>query len=75
MLVKGATGVGLMPKTSRGWIQIGESRTRAKALAGYSRHLSAGSIDLNPAPRGLQLYNTGPVPRWAGYVQEKRWPM
>ena len=30
-----------------------ENPARAKALAGFSRHLSAGFTDLNPAPRGL----------------------
>ena len=34
-----------------------ENPTRAKALAGFSRHLSAGFTDLNPAPRGLLLYS------------------
>ena len=34
-----------------------ENPARAKALAGFSRHLSAGFTDLNPAPRGLSLYN------------------
>ena len=44
-----------MRKNPRGWIQIGESRTRG--VARFSRHLSAGFTDLNPAPRGLSLYN------------------
>ena len=34
-----------------------ENSTRAKALAGFSRHLSAEFTDLNPAPRSLSLYN------------------
>ena len=34
-----------------------ENPARAKALAGFSRHLSAGFTDLNPVPRGLALYN------------------
>ena len=33
-----------------------ESRS-AKALAGFSRHPLAGFTDLNPAPRGLSIYN------------------
>ena len=32
-----------------------ENPVRAKALAGFSRHLSAEFPDLNPAPRGLSL--------------------
>ena len=34
-----------------------ENPAWAKALAGFSRHLSAGFTDLNPAPRGLSLYD------------------
>ena len=53
-----ATGCGINAKDPSGldsdrWIQ-----PRAKALAGFSRHLSAGFTDLNPAPRGLSLYCT-----------------
>ena len=33
-----------------------ENPARAKALAGFSHHFSAGYTDLNPAPRGLSLY-------------------
>ena len=33
-----------------------ENPARAKALAGFSRHLSAEFTNLNPAPRGLSLY-------------------
>ena len=43
-----ATGVGLMRKSPRGWIQIGESRTRGVARTEFT--------NLNPAPRGLSLY-------------------
>ena len=41
-----------------GWIphsRCCENPARAKSLAGFSRHLSAGFTDLNPAPRGLSL--------------------
>ena len=48
-----ATGRGINAKDPSGWIQIGESRTRG--VARFSRHLSAGFTDLNPAPRGLSL--------------------
>ena len=34
-----------------------ENPAWAKALPGFSRHLSAGFHDLNPAPRGLSLYD------------------
>ena len=40
----------------RGVARCCENPARAKALAGFSRHLSAGFTDLNPAPRGLSLY-------------------
>ena len=40
-----------------------ENPARAKALAEFSRHFSAGLTDLNPAPRGLSLYNTVGVER------------
>ena len=33
-----------------------ENPARAKALTGFSRHLSAGFTDLNPALRGFSLY-------------------
>ena len=36
-----------------------ENPAQAKALAGFSGHLSAGFTDSNPAPRGLSLYNQG----------------
>ena len=32
-----------------------ENPTRAKSLAGFSRHLAAWFTDLNPAPRGLSI--------------------
>ena len=59
-----ATGRGINAKDPSGldwdrWIQhlrCCENPARAKALAGFSRHLSAGFTDLNPAPRGLSLY-------------------
>ena len=61
-----ATGRGINAKDPSGldsdrWIphsRCCENPARAKALAGFSRHLSAGFTDLNPAPRGLSLYNT-----------------
>ena len=60
-----ATGRGINVKDPSGldsdrWIphsRCCENPARAKALAGFSRHLSAGFTDLNPAPRGLSLYN------------------
>ena len=59
-----ATGRGIKAKDPEGldsdrWIphsRCCENPARAKALAGFSRHLSAGFTDLNPAPRGLSLY-------------------
>ena len=59
-----ATGCGIKAKDPSGldsvrWIphsRCCENPARAKALAGFSRHLSAGFTDLNPAPRGLWLY-------------------
>ena len=61
-----ATGRGINAKDPSGldsdrWIphsRCCENPARAKALAGFSRHLSAGFTDLNPAPRGLSLYNS-----------------
>ena len=61
-----ATGRGINAKDPSGldsdrWIphsRCCENPTRAKALAGFSRHLSAGFADLNPAPRGLSQYKT-----------------
>ena len=58
-----ATGCGIKAKDPSGldsdrWIphsRCCENPARAKALAGFSRHLSAGFTDLNPAPRGLSL--------------------
>ena len=66
-----ATGSGIKAKDPSGldsdrWIphsRCCENPARAKALAGFSRHLSAGFTDLNPAPRGLSLYN-----RWYGLL-------
>ena len=60
-----ATGCGIKAKDpseldSDRWIphsRCCENPARAKALAGFSRHLSAGFTDLNPAPRGLSLWN------------------
>ena len=59
-----ATGCGINAKDPEGldsdrWIphsRCCEYPARAKALAGFSRHLSAGFTDLNPAPWGLSLY-------------------
>ena len=59
-----ATGRGINAKDPSGldsdrWIphsRCCENPSRAKALAGFSRHLSAGFTDLNPAPQGLSLY-------------------
>ena len=59
-----ATGCGIIARDLSGldsdrWIphsRCCENNARAKALAGFSRHLSAGFTDLNPAPRGLSLY-------------------
>ena len=59
-----ATGCGINAKDTSGldsdqWIphsRCCENPARAKALAGFSRHLSAGFTDLNPALRGLSLY-------------------
>ena len=59
-----ATGCGINAKDPSGldsdrWIphsRCCENPARAKALAGFSRHLSAGFTDLNPAPWGLSLY-------------------
>ena len=61
-----ATGCGINAKDPSGldsdrWIphsRCCENPARAKALAGFSRHLSAGFTDLNPAPWGLSLYNS-----------------
>ena len=58
-----ATGCGIKAKDPSGldwgrWIphsRCCENPTRTKALAGFSRHLSAGFTDLNPAPRGPSL--------------------
>ena len=58
-----ATGCGIKAKDPSGldsdrWIphsRCCENPARAKALAGFSRHLSAGFTNLNPAPRGLSL--------------------
>ena len=58
-----ATGHGINAKDPSGldsdrWIphsRCCENPARAKALAGFSRHLSAGFTDLNPAPWGLSL--------------------
>ena len=60
-----ATGCGIKAKDPSGldsdrWIphsRCCENPARAKALAGFSRHLSAGFTDLNLAPRGLSLLN------------------
>ena len=59
-----ATGCGIKAKDPSGldsdrWIphsRCCENPARAKALAGFSRHLSVGFTDLNPAPRGLSLF-------------------
>ena len=59
-----ATGCGIKAKDPSGldsdrWIphsRCCKNPARAKALAGFSQHLSAGFTDLNPAPRGLSLY-------------------
>ena len=59
-----ATGRGINAKDPSGldsdrWIphsRCCENPARAKALPGFSRHLSAGFTDLNPAPRGLSLH-------------------
>ena len=67
-----ATGCGINAKDPSGldsdrWIphsRCCENPARAKALAGFSRHLSAGFTDLNPAPRGLSLNN---------YIHRKLW--
>ena len=64
-----ATGCGIKAKDPSGldsdrWIphsRCCENPARVKALAGFSRHLSAGFTDLNPAPRGLSLYKQTPV--------------
>ena len=60
-----ATGCGINAKGPSGldsdwWIphsRCCENPARAKALAGSSRHLSAGFTDLNPALRGISRYN------------------
>ena len=62
------TGCGIKAKDPSGldsdrWIphsRCCENPAWAKALAGFSRHLSAGFTDLNPCPRGLSLYNVIP---------------
>ena len=62
-----ATGCGINAKDPSGldsdwWIPHSwccENPARAKALAWFSRHLSVGFTDLNPAPQGLLLYNSG----------------
>ena len=62
------TGCGIKAKDPSGldsdrWIphsRCCENPAWAKALAGFSRHLSAGFTDLNPRPRGLSLYNVIP---------------
>ena len=59
-----ATGCGIKAKDPEGldsdrWIphsRCCENPARAKALAGFSRHLSAGFTNLNPAPRDLSIY-------------------
>ena len=58
-----ANGCGIKAKDPSGldsdwWIphsRCCENPARAKALAVFSRHLSAGFTNLNPAPRGLSL--------------------
>ena len=60
-----ATGCGIKAKDPSGldsdwWIphsRCCENPAQAKALPGFSRHLSAGFTDLNPAPQGISLYN------------------
>ena len=37
-----------------------ENPAQAKALVGFSRHLSTGFTDLNPASQGLSLYTCRP---------------
>ena len=67
-----ATGCGINAKDPSGldsdqWSphsRCCENPARAKALAGFSRHLSAGFTDLNPAPRGLSLYNITVITNW-----------
>ena len=44
-----------------------EKPARVKTLAGFSRHLSAGFTDLNPAPRGPSLYS------WP-HMKSVEWP-
>ena len=59
-----ATGRGINAKDPSGldsdrWIphsRCSENPARTKALAWFSRHLSAEFTDLNPAPRGPSLY-------------------
>ena len=61
-----ATGCGIKAKDPSGldsdqWIphsRCCENPAWAKALAGFSRHISAGFTNLNPAPRGLSLYKS-----------------
>ena len=75
-----ATGRGINAKDPSGldsdrWIphsRCCENPAPAKALAGFSRHLSAGFTDLNPAPRGLSLY--GPGGRLGGRLPNLRNP-
>ena len=64
-----ATGCGIKAKDPSGldsdrWIphsRCCENPARAKALAGFSRHLSAGFTDLNPAPRVLSQQNQASI--------------
>ena len=74
-----ATGRGINAKDPSGldsdrWIphsRCCENPARAKALAGFSWHLSAGFTDLNPTPRGLSLYKSNYSDRVASLAQ---WP-
>ena len=64
-----ATGCGINAKDPSGldsdrWILHSrhcENPAQAKALVGFSRHLSAGFKDPNPAPPGLSLKGLRPV--------------
>ena len=59
-----ATGCGINAKDPSGldsdrWTQHSrccENPARAKALAGFSRHLSGGFTDLNPVPQSLGVF-------------------
>ena len=72
-----ATGCGIKARDPEGldsdrWIphsRCCENPARTKALAGFSRHLSAGFTDLNPAPRGLSL----PLPWASGLPVAFQW--